>query len=406
MKVFVAFSATHFARDLADLTQRNVAEDLRKLHQRGESGDELWRSWAINTRGTLVHVAGGKGLVEVPADKLPELENLKDSYSAVLSSPVAVGVGTTPADADTALRVAENQGGDRIVLYRQGIEKQLGVHKDSEQGFDKVFDRIINDQQEGAEGAPMEKGEQVGFHRPQAVAAPASPVAQTAEHSEAQAALSAINDPERPPAPEQTQAAASLEDQLHSLAGDQQDQDTQTQEAQGKNLDAVKSRLASILEKVRAQAPVLGAMQKQAPETYDAIMNLIQGVIAMGRAISMPPPSDAKPVAKSEPEACAHTTEEPHCGLEKCVGKKELEKDDALPGDGHLKHPVGTKIEGGPTGVGDPHKVGKVKTKHGDGTISDKQMRAGMVSAVADRHAAPVLGSAAHPTSSRTPTAR
>lgn len=524
MKVFVAFSAPHFSRDLADLTQRNVAEDLRKLHQRCESGDETWRAWAINSLGTVVYIAGGKGLVEVPADRLGELDGIRESYSQCLSSPVAVGVGTSPADADTALRVAEHQGGDRIVLYRQGIEGSLSEKKDSQQSFDAVFDRIIADDQDGAEGAAMEKadGGQVGFHRPQAVAQPAAPAAGTADHSEGQAAMAAINDPERPPPPEATHAAADFEDELHQLAGAQQQQDGQQAQARGQETDAIRSRLAAILEKVRAQAPGLGAMQKQAPEMYDAIMGLVQGVIAMGRVIAPGPKAVAKAEglekgdvidfksraadlqekqaasqqaehdkgfsefmarmnaprdtladvqriitgppgydAKSSPPRAEqaeghHAYYHPASGSYVTSGTGEMEpaklsewsayhvgkgheaeksswwihfppggdhrfitahpegivehpvfsKDEMTPGGHKPKFPVGTKFDGGPTADARPGRVGRIKTKHGDGTISDKSMRAGMVTAVADRHAPPVMGSASHPTSSRTPTAR
>jgi hypothetical protein len=568
MKVFVAFSAPDFARDLADLTQRDVPEDLRRLNQRLEAADRRWSAWAVNSLGTVVQLGGGRGVVEIPAEKLSELEAQKDAYSAALSGPVAVGIGTSTSDAATALKVAERQGGDRIVLYRQGIEGQLTDKKPSDnEAFDKVFDRIIADDAHGAEGAAMEKAEggQVGFHRPQAVAQPASPVAQTPDHSEAQAAVASINDPERPPPPEQTDAA-SLEDQFHSAAGAQQDQDAQQQDARAQEADSVRSRLATILEKVRGQAPVLAAMAKRSPETYDAVMSLIQGVIAAGRALQ----DAALPMTKSEVDifdgvsrdeaarlagelgvdlgtidagewqrgvaherehkdvtndprdiariALAHLKEDPdyyrkldvlekndeESGLDRDVRalsaagipatKKQigdgwpaflhvgegadeqisgisfrdaqnpartalvhrstkmpggwqashfdekgpmsdtqhktladairatrqhtlnvdrvwrrgevLEKGD-LPGSGgghKPQHPVGTKFEGGPSSDANPHKVGQTVIRHGNGMVGRVEARAGQVTAVADRHAAPILGQASHPISSRNPT--
>lgn len=70
-----------------------------------------------------------------------------------------------------------------------------------------------------------------------------------------------------------------------------------------------------------------------------------------------------------------------------------------------LHLPVGSVVTAGPTGKADPHD-GHMKVRHGDGSTSDKQMRAGQITAVTDRFAPPTMGQGSHPTSSRNPTGR
>jgi hypothetical protein len=109
--------------------------------------------------------------------------------------------------------------------------------------------------------------------------------------------------------------------------------------------------------------------------------------------------TDAKEIAKI---ALAHLKESPryYSDLEACM---PLEKEE-LAKRRHLNLPPGTMIEGGPTG--DRRKVGKIKVKHADGTVSWIQARAGQVTSVADRNAPPILGHASHPLSSRNPRGR
>ncbi len=70
----------------------------------------------------------------------------------------------------------------------------------------------------------------------------------------------------------------------------------------------------------------------------------------------------------------------------------------------NLHLPAGSTMTGGPGAA--RHRVGRMKVKHGDGRTTWVSVRAGMVTAVADRHASPVLGTASHPISSRNPAAR
>lgn len=106
--------------------------------------------------------------------------------------------------------------------------------------------------------------------------------------------------------------------------------------------------------------------------------------------------------------AAAHLKEDPayYTNMECCKPCDPLEKGAMSlpapkkpPTEHHLDLPPGSKKEGGPGG--DPKNVGRIKIQHGDGSTSWVQARAGQVTAVADRHAKPLLGHASHPLSSR-----
>jgi hypothetical protein len=245
-----------------------------------------------------------------------------------------------------------------------------------------------------------------GFSRGTGAAPPAPPMSEASEHSEAEALMGQMNDPERPAAPEMTHAAQDLETKFHALAAQQDVKDAQDAQEQQVDVNSVKGAIVSMLQQVRGQSAVFGRLKQTDPDAYNAFNALVQGVIAMAHTIegmSQQQLQKAEELVvaagRSMRALLADSLLQENVSLEKSGNRLPMPK---APTHKDLELPVGTVKQGGPTGNahGD---VGKMKVQHGDGSTSWKQMRAGQVTAVADRHASPIGGHASHPTSSRNP---
>ncbi|NDD53881.1 hypothetical protein EBZ39_08370, partial [bacterium] len=150
--------------------------------------------------------------------------------------------------------------------------------------------------------------------------APAKPMAEASEHSQGEAMANLYQD-ENPPQPELTHAAEGLrglEGEFHQMA----QQQNQAPKSESGNQE-LKSRLAGVLQKLKGQAPVLEQMKQQAPETYAAIMAMVQSVISMARSLS----SDAVQEPKKQEEQAGGKTEHPLY----TPYNEELEKSEKLP---------------------------------------------------------------------------
>ncbi len=566
-KTFVAWYAEAIAREMQHQVQADDPEALRRLQQKLDHADLVWRSWAMANDGSVLTAGQGEGVVEIPPSKLKDLPALQKQYGEALQSTVTIGVGTKLSEAERALRAAKLRGGDTVFLYTPQVDEML-------EEASKPKDPISN-----IVGEPMTKalaqnphtggGGFGGFSRGGAPVAPTAPMQEASEHSQAEGLRNTIaaEASGAPPAPEMTHAARDLESEFHDLASAQEQQDAQGQNEAAKSKAAIKAAVASVLQRLRGQAQVLGQLKAEAPDAYNAVTALVQSVIAMAHSLEEQQPGqglskaemgvllEAKRILdgrKLEKMALANirvgnrdekiptrevyrydhvlspelrsqgyalhvldhedegapcssaglqqngrgigfvtlerssetgflkesTLKVPHQGkglgqamyeavlahaknkhgvtrlegsqhstMASRVHQKLAEKhglayrprygvphgeggpyDDragpygyALKGElpmekGKLpmpetkkRHdvvlPVGSVKQGGPSGNahGD---VGKVKVEHGDGKTSWIEARAGQVTAVADRHAKPVLGHASHPLSSRNPTGR
>lgn len=322
MKVFVRFSAVDHANALRRATAGENPAELSQLRARESAAHEELRAWAnaAGHAGVLSH-GDGEGLLEVPAHKLAELDDVRQRYGQTLGSRVACGVGMRMGEADVALRAAVKRGGDRITLHTKDLQRELAHEKDAE--AQDPLSRIIANEAKAQEGAAMEKAEAMntgpgagfsGAAEGPANAAPAAPTEGTADHSEAQALGSLITDPERPPPPEATHAAQDFENQFHSAASAQAQQDQVATQQKGADVDALRAQVGQVLEQVRGQGQVLAQLKQGAPQTFQAVMALVQSVIAMGHALAPPQPeqavqSSSAPVAKSMAEEVAEIEE-------------------------------------------------------------------------------------------------
>jgi hypothetical protein len=223
-------------------------------------------------------------------------------------------------------------------------------------------------------------------------------------------------------------AGADFESAFHDLATQQQSDD-QGQAQQGGTPEQLKAQVVQILQSLKQQAPILEQIKQTAPDTYQAVMNMAQAVIAMAKEMNgdsqhtsakelgdranseaqvqvpLPPEdgeesgskdkkSDTKKseLAKAEKKVKHDCDEFGHCwGVGATKGhclicgehESELEKASLSPNAGapaahhHLQLPVGSKID--PTSAGTV-RAGRIKVTHTEtGKQGWIQARAGQV---------------------------
>lgn len=221
IKVFVAWLAPELANKANGAIEANSPEELRRIQQASDLADQIWRSWAVANDGSVISCEPGEGILEIHPEKLTDLKSLQTQYGQAIGSYVAIGVGKSMDEALNAARSVQQHGIEGIAIANSP--------------------------------------ENHGLNKNLSLGGPEQPVA-----------------PTQPP---------SLSQRIHSLALKQHQEDSIHAAMQHSHHDAIKANLATVLQNMKAQIPVIAQLQQTAPEAYQAIMDLIAGLIEMGRAI-------------------------------------------------------------------------------------------------------------------------
>jgi hypothetical protein len=284
MRVFVAFDGDTIGQMIGRARQADDVEGVRRVNQRIELGNEIWRAWATNSGGSVIEIGGDEGAIEVPADKLDELPAIRAQYAQKVEASVSVGVGMKLSEASKALLAAKLSGKDRITFYTEECDKLIEdaqKHAKDEEG--KIADEYLN------KAAPaMNAGAGAGFAGATRPSGPtiAAPSPTQGEHSQGQAIHDLVDGESAPAAPEATHAAADFERQLHDEAWKGHEQDIQGDVQSKQNIEQVKGAVAQALVMLKQQAPVLEQLKQGAPQAYAAMMQLAQAVIAITRELT------------------------------------------------------------------------------------------------------------------------
>ena len=126
------------------------------------------------------------------------------------------------------------------------------------------------------------------LHKAQTTMAPVAPAPQRkeqSEHSDGQNMYDLLNE-ERPAPPESTHAAKDMEERFHNLANDQETQDQKGSEVGQQKLKQVKSQVVQALQQIKGQVPVLEQIKQKAPETYQAVMLVVQAMIELAKEVA------------------------------------------------------------------------------------------------------------------------
>lgn len=303
MELFIAFDGDSIGAQAGKALLEDDVSGVRQVSRAIESGEELWKNWAVTSGGEVVSAGGDEGCVKVPADKLSEVDEIRVKYHTLVNATCSVGVGLRISEAAKALMIAKLRGKDRIILWNQEMQAELDDAKskpESEQ--EKIADHYLtkadgtNSQQVDGRGEHHNLHVGVSHHRQ-----PSKPHKdpKSKDHDPAKEAIKTMEAAKSTVSPEQTHAAEDFEDTLHSAA-QQQDKDDASATAQSDtSLNQIKQQLVQTLSQIKGQMPVMLQMKQAAPEAYQSIMNLVSGVIALGKEVMKDQPQ-VEDMGKSE----------------------------------------------------------------------------------------------------------
>lgn len=333
MKVYVAFDGDHIGRMIGRMALADKPEEVRKISQSIDRGNEIWRSWAMAQGGSIINIGGDEGRLEVESDHLGELPKLRDQYKTAVGSTVSVGVGLKVSEADKALLAAKVRGGDQIQLYTEEIED------------------IISELEEKTEGAKLQEeylDPTTGLRKDE----PAKPEMQQGDSNEVNATNQAIDQAPKGP--------VDYEQMFHQAAQAQQQQDAAQGQQDPQAQQKLRETVVNILQQVKAHGPQLEEMRQTNPELYQSVTGLVQAMIAMAREVFTP---GASPAEQPEPKKA-----EP-------VEKAAL--DPGKTGRHLVNLPVGSQVDAAPESA---HKAGQIKVQDPNtGKTAWRQVRANMV---------------------------
>lgn len=385
--VFVSFDGDAIGQKVGRATLTDDVDEVRRVDQAIQKGNEVWKSWALSCGGSVVELGGDEGRLEVPASALSDLEGIRATYSSAVGATVSVGLGRKLSQSAKALMAAKLRGKNRTVMYDESVEKEIAAAQEKTEQ-QKIGEEYLQ-KDEGSAGAA------VHGHRGRAGAK--APSRDHNEHSEGAEAEKAAEVPSAGP----KVAAPDFESKFRALADTQDAQDQKARAKTGADIAGLKAQMADALENLRKQLPMLQQLKSAYPDAYKSILGLVQSTIALGRQLDQQESADPDTMEKSE--KCGLNADD--CLDDECLEhKEELDPSEPpLPGDTLDKGilpPHATTHRKLALPVGSQHN-GEVKVSHADGKSSWKSVRAGQIQG--QERDAPFGGQNSHPVSSREP---
>ena len=302
MLVYVCFDGDGIGQMVGRARLADDVESIRKISQSIDLGNEIWKSWALRTGGSIIEMGGDEGALEIPADHLDELPAMREQYGEKVNATVSVGVGLKISEAAKALVVAKLQGKDRVVFFSEEcdtiIEKaKAHAEKTEEQ---KINDEYLTDSNLNKAAPAMNPGAFTGVSSPSGATVD-KPTKSQGDHEEGQTLYDQLDSEDAPKPAEATHAASDFEQQLHDEAWKGHDEDMQNDSKKSGNLEKVKAQIVQAMQVLKVQQPVLDQIKQASPQTYQAMLALTSAVVGMARELA--PSADMKKSEAGESKA-------------------------------------------------------------------------------------------------------
>lgn len=310
MDLFVSYDADHFAGlSIGNARLNDDVDQVRRMSQCIDLGNEIWKSFAMRVGGNVVECCGDKGAIEIDASFLSEVPEITEQYSKAVGDSVSVGIGLKLSESSKALMVSQFRGGGQMLLWHPDMQKEID---DAGEQSDTNAHKILEENLEKADrsGPTAHTSHQVGkvrgahagfsgYHKPGSKTASAEP--------DAAAVKDTIKAGHVDAAPTVSDPAVSgdmhndFEAMLHQAAQGQETNDGNKEVANDAGGEDVKQKLVQILSHVKQQLPNLAILQQTSPDAYQSVINLVQGVILLGRQMNGPDLEQNRPIDGEEP---------------------------------------------------------------------------------------------------------
>lgn len=311
MLCFISFDGDSVGRVIGRAVLSDDVSEVARVSQRIDHGEEIWRAFALRSGGQMISCGGDEGSFSIGVDHLPEIPAISKQYAEAVDATVSVGIGMKLSESAKALMVAKLRGGRQTLLWNPEMQDELDkATKNQETEQAKIVDHYLKKtggDTEHITGQGGNRGIHAGFGGHKGATKPVEPshAKPQGDHEEGAVIQQMVQQAaDNTVEPEGTHAAQDFESQLHSHAESQEKTD-QVDEVQGdKRLHDLRAQVVQVLTAVRQQMPILSQMKQQAPEAFSAIMNLVQGVIVLGKEITsqgQPPQGPPQELGKAEP---------------------------------------------------------------------------------------------------------
>jgi hypothetical protein len=270
--LYLVYDADHAGRLIGNARMHDDAAGLARISNLIDSGNDVFKSWAIDHGGAQISAGGDEGVLEIPATALMDLQDIKLKYEALLDLTVSIGVGLKMSQAFKALLASKLRGRNRTTMYDKEVEQEIEEASKSEDSEkEKIVKEYLEKRQPihhvGSAGKPQ------SYHVQEKSANP--------EMQQAQDIKDMPAPPEDPP-----QENSHFETSFRNFADDDEKKEQTAKAAKSEDLKSLKQKVAQSLASMHKQLPMLAQIKQASPETYTAVLGVVQGLIAIGRQIS------------------------------------------------------------------------------------------------------------------------
>ena len=240
-------------------------EGLARISNSIDQGNQVFKDFALNHGGSQISAGGDEGILSVPPTALNDLQDVKSKYEEAIQLTVSIGIGMVMSQAFKALLCAKLRGKNRTTFYDKECEEEIkAAQEDTESEAHKIVKEYLTKAQTVHHTG--EGGNQSDFQVQESSANP---------DIQSQQELQDFHH----------QEPTNFEEEFRNIATDNEKKDQAKKASNSKDIEAIKQKVASSLQAVHKQLPILAQIKQASPETYSAVLGVVQGLIAIGRQL-------------------------------------------------------------------------------------------------------------------------
>jgi hypothetical protein len=295
MLLFLAADGDGLTKKLNQAKTSNNIEEIRRISNNISKGNALFASFALRALGSTIEEQGDEILIDFDAAQLSELESIRKQYVTVAETTVSVGIGKKVSEAVRALLAAKLKGGNCSVFYDKDVEKEIKeAEASTQESRVKTVSQYLAKAQENFQGGEGQHTSNMDAPALNTLQTPALPLTQ--ENDQAALQNNTVPQPgqvQGDPEALQPQANSTpsldishFEQEFKNHANNQETAEKANNLKTSEGYNEIKKQVAEALINIKNQMSVISSLRTQAPDTYEAIMGVIRGIIMLGREIS------------------------------------------------------------------------------------------------------------------------
>ncbi len=295
MLLFLAADGDGLTKKLNQAKISNNIEEIRRISNNISKGNALFSSFALRALGSTIEEQGDEILIDFDAVQLSELESIRKQYVTIAETTVSVGIGKKVSEAVRALLAAKLKGGNCSVFYDKDVEKEIKeAEASTEEARVKTVAQYLAKAQQNFSGGEGQGTSNMDAPALNTLQTPALPL--TTENDQEAIENNAVpQDGQVQGGPDSLQPQVTptpsldishFEQEFKNHANNQESAEKAGNLKTSEGYTQIKKQVAEALINIKNQMGVISSLRTQAPDTYEAIMGVIRGIIMLGREIS------------------------------------------------------------------------------------------------------------------------